>query len=92
MKGWRVRQQTAGKGFGYGFLHLGIFLLAAALSLPVLAAFLIPAFFVDGIWFAVSVPLAAAYASGFYLMTLKSGERMLTSREIELVAKVSAEE
>ena len=73
-------------------MYLGAFLAALVFALPVLAALLIPTFFVDSVWYVVSVPFAILYAAGIYFMSLKIGEPMLMSGEIELIQKVSSEE
>ncbi len=92
MKGWRVKQQAAGRSCGFGFLYIGFFLAATGLLVPILIALLLPSFFIAGIWFALTVPIAIGYAVLLYYFSLRMGEPMLMGREIEMMEKLSAEE
>ena len=92
MKGWRPRQQMAGRSCGMSFLYLGFFIGAAVLLAPILIALLLPSFFVSGVWFAVSVPLAVGYAALMYYLSLRTCEPLLMNNEIEIVQKLGPEE
>lgn len=92
MKGWRVRQQAAGKSCSFGFLYLAFFFAASALLIPILAALLLPSFFVSGIWFILTVPLAIGYAALMYYLSLRICEPLIMKREIEMMQKLAAEE
>ncbi len=92
MKGWRVRQQAAGRSCSYSFLYLAFFFAASALLIPILAALLLPSFFVSGIWFILTVPLAIGYAVLMYYLSLRICEPLILKREIEMMQKLAAEE
>lgn len=92
LKGWRIRQPSAGRGFSYGLLYLGITLGAATLLLPVAAAFVVPAFFVHGVWFAATIPVAVFYAAGLYMLSLQIAAPLLMQRELPLLEKLTEEE
>jgi hypothetical protein len=92
LRGWRIRQQSASRGTGYGFLYLGFLFVAFLLLLPVLAALLLPVYLVGAAWFLLSLPLALAYVAGLYLLSLHLGEGLLLQRETTMIARLSAEE
>jgi hypothetical protein len=89
MRGWRTTQQSAGRGCGYGFLYLGIAAIAFALLLPILAALAVPTFWAPSAWLALTIPLAAAYAAGLYLLSLRLAEPMLLDRERDIIARLT---
>jgi hypothetical protein len=62
------------------------------LLLPVLAAILLPTFWVSPAWYALAIPLAAAYAAGLYALSLHLAAPLLLEREPILIARLSAEE
>lgn len=88
-QGLRARQQNTGYGAGYVFLSLGISLAALVLYAPVLAAVLVPYLFLGNGWLALTVPMAAAYVIGLYILSLKVTLPWLLEREAEIVAKVA---
>ena len=96
MSGWRVRRQSASKGFGYTILYFGMMLLALILLLPVLAAFVLPIafplYFASPLWFAFGVPLAVLYALALYIGSVIGASRLLPTREEKIIAIVAQNE
>lgn len=92
MRGMRTQQQTAGRGCGYGFIYLGVSLLAFALLLPVLAALVLPTFWITPIWFALTIPLAVAYVIALYALSLHLAEPLLLQREADIIERVGQAE
>jgi ABC-2 type transport system permease protein len=92
LRGWRIRQQYGSRGCGYGFLYLAISAASFVLLLPVLAALLLPTFWVSAAWYALAIPLAIAYAAGLYALSLRLAEPLLLQREPILIARLSQEE
>jgi hypothetical protein len=91
MRGWRQGQQSAARGCGYGFLYLGVAAGALALASPILAALLVPTYWIAPAWLALTLPLAVAYAAGIYLLSLRLAEPLLLEREVEIVARLAAD-
>jgi hypothetical protein len=92
LRGWRIRQQSASRGCGFGLIYLAAMAVAAVLLIPILAALLLPTFWVSAAWYALAIPLAAAYAAGLYALSLHLATPLLLEREPILVARLSAEE
>ncbi len=92
MRGMRTQQQTAGRGCGYGFIYMGVSLLAFALLLPVLAALVLPTFWIAPTWFALTIPLAGAYVIALYALLLHLAEPLLIQREVDIMEKVGQAE
>jgi hypothetical protein len=76
----------------YSLTYLAAIFVSGLLSLPVLAAVAVPTFWVSPLWYALTIPFAAAYAAVLYLISLWATEKALLGREPEIVAKVSAKE
>jgi ABC-2 type transport system permease protein len=91
-RGWRIQQQKASTGCGYGFLYMLVTGIAGGLLLPLLVAILLPTFWLEPVWFALTVPLSIAYAGGIYLASLWFAEPLLLRREREIIARVAQEE
>ncbi len=89
VNGWRVRRQSASKGFAYTMLYFGIMLLAFVLLLPVLAAFYLPVYFQSPGWLAIGVPLAALYAGGLYMGSIFGASRLMPDREEKIIGVVA---
>jgi hypothetical protein len=97
MRGSRLRQTGLGgaastKGCAYSLLYMPLMGAATLLLMPVLAALAVPTFWVGSIWLALTIPLAAAYAAGIYLLSLKLAVPLLLQRELAVVEKVAATE
>jgi ABC-2 type transport system permease protein len=92
MRGWRVRQQSASRGCGYSFLYLGASSVAFALLLPILAALLVPTFWVSPAWYLLGIPLALVYAAGLYWLSLRLAEPLLLQQEVTIIQRVSDED
>ncbi len=88
VRGWRMRQNSAGQGCGYGFVYLGAQALTVLLLLPPLAALLAPTYWVAPIWFSVTIPFAFAYVLGAYFLSLHLAEPLLLKREIDIAEKL----
>jgi hypothetical protein len=92
MRGWRMQQQSAGRGCGYGFLYMGLSVGLIVLLLPVLAAIIVPWYWIDSRWFAMTLPLAFAYTAVLYSVSLNMGASLLLSREPEIIGKLVKQE
>jgi hypothetical protein len=92
LRGWRIRQQSASRGCGYGVIYLAAMAVASVLLLPILAALLLPIFWVSLAWYALAVPLAAGYAVGLYALSLHLATPLLLEREPILIARLLQEE
>jgi ABC-2 type transport system permease protein len=91
-QGWRIQQQSASKGCGFGIMYLGMALIVYVLLLPVLAALLLPTFWIAVGWYGLTIPLAFGYAVGLYLLSLHLAEPMLLARERYIVDQVGRRE
>jgi ABC-2 type transport system permease protein len=91
-QGWRIQQQSASKGCGFGFLYLGMAAIVYVLLLPVLAALVLPSFWIDGVWYGLTIPLAVAYSVGLYALSLHLAEPLLLARERHIIAQVGQKE
>lgn len=81
-----------GEGFGYAFLYLLAYLGAFAATLPCLAAVLLPGRLgIAPAWFALSLPLALAYALMLYKVLLGQAETWLLAREPEIAGRIVPE-
>jgi len=87
-QGWRIQQQSASKGCGFGFLYLCMALIVYVLLLPVLAALLLPSLWISGAWYGLTVPLAIGYAVGLYALSLHLAVPLLLSRERYIIEQV----
>jgi hypothetical protein len=92
LRGGRIRQQSASRGCGYGFLYLLVAAAAYVLLVPVLAALLLPTFWVSPAWYALAIPLAIAYAAGMYALSLHWAAPLLLQREQLLIERLCQEE
>jgi len=84
MRGWSVRRQSASRGLTHGLIYMGVSFLAGLVSLPVLAAVVVPTYWVSRLWFALTLPLAAAYVCACYLASLHLTEKALALREADI--------
>ena len=87
------RGGTASAGDGSGCAYALLYALAYGATilalLPVLAAVWLPGRWgVPALWYALSLPLAAAYSGGLYVVLLKQSEVWLLAREPEIVQKI----
>ncbi len=89
-QGFKARQSSG--GVGYGFASLGISLAALVLYAPILAAVLVPHFWIGTSWLPLTVPLALGYAGGLYFLSLRLTEPWLLEREQEIIARVARPE
>jgi len=92
LKGWKVQSNNVNKGCAYGLLYLLATLVALALLVPVLAALIVPTVWVSSAWLALSIPLAAAYAVGLYLLSLHLATRLLIEREQTVIERLTQTE
>ena len=77
---------------GFKAASLGISLAALVLYAPILAAVLVPHFWIGSSWLALTVPLALGYAVGLYFLSLRLTEPWLLEREQEIIARVARPE
>jgi hypothetical protein len=91
LKGWRIQRQSASRGCGFAFFQILTTNLTILLVVPLAAALLIPYFWIGKIWLLLTVPVAIAYAVGFYFVSLRVACPLLESREPEIVATLTSE-
>ena len=85
MRGRRLRPASASQGMAYAlvsFVSAGVALL---LSVPVLAAIVVPTYFVSAYWMVLTLPAAVCYVAGLYVISLGQAEKMLLAREVQIV-------
>ncbi|UCH35043.1 MAG: hypothetical protein JSV65_01455 [Armatimonadota bacterium] len=92
VRGWRMRPQSASRGLSLGLLYMAVTSVAFALALPVLAALVVPTYWISPSWFAATVPLALGYAVGVYALSLRLAEPMLSRREPEIAQSLAQED
>jgi hypothetical protein len=92
MRGWAVRRHSASRGLVHGFVHMGVSCIAALLSLPVLAAVVLPTYWLNPIWFALTIPLALAYLCAAYLASLHLTAKALALREADIADALRQEQ
>lgn len=92
MRGWRMQPQSAGQGCGYGLVHMGVTFVGALLLLPLAAAVVVPTYWINPCWFALTLPLALVYAAGMYALSLSLAESLLRERETAIIERLAAEE
>ncbi len=92
MRGWRLDGKSASRNWAHTVAHLLFGIAALVLLLPVLAAVLLPAFWISAVWFALTLPLALAYTLGLYLLSLHLSEKLLLARELHLAEQLSRKE
>jgi len=81
-----------GEGCGYAFLYLAAYLGAFVATLPCVAAVLLPGRFgIAPAWYALSLPLALAYALVLYRVLLGQAETWLLAREPEIAGRIVPE-
>jgi ABC-2 type transport system permease protein len=91
-QGWRIRQQSSGRGCLQAVLYNLTAYAAMILALPVLAALLIPAFWLPAAWLFLTIPLAAAYTAILYRWSLRLAEPLLLQRELEIIAVLTRDD
>lgn len=78
-----------GSGCAYAFLYLLAYGATFLALLPVLAAILLPNHWgISGLWYALSLPLAAVYSGALYLILLRQAEVWLLAREPEIMQRI----
>ena len=77
MRGWKMQPASASKGITVGLIAMLFMAITAVLLLPVLAAFIVPTYFVDSYWLALTLPMAIAYEAGLYLLSLSLTQKLL---------------
>ncbi len=92
VKGWGVRRQSASRGITQGLIYMAALGAAGCLTLPVLAAVVVPTYWISSFWLAVTIPVAVAYASLCYLVSLRVTEAGLLRREVEIAEVLRREE
>jgi ABC-2 type transport system permease protein len=92
MRGWRIQRGSASTSLLYGLAHMATSLVIALLSLPVLAAIVVPTYWAGPSWLLLTVPLAGAYTAFAYLLSLRLGEQAVQRREPEIAEKLAREE
>ncbi len=84
VRGWMIRQQSATRGVTTGLVALAAMGIAGCLALPALAAVVVPTYWANSLWLAVTIPAAVAYAWILYRISLDLTEAALVKREIEI--------
>lgn len=92
VKGWGVRRQSASRGMIQGLIYMAALGAAGCLTLPVLAAVVVPTYWISSFWLAVTIPVAVVYASLCYLVSLRVTGAGLLRREVEIAEALRREE
>lgn len=88
-RGGVAHASSEGGGCAYGLLYLLAYGGAFAALLPALAAVLVPRIFgLSPLWYALSLPIAFAYAITLYVILLGQSERWLLAREPEIAERI----
>jgi hypothetical protein len=66
--------------------------IAACSMLPVLAALIVPTYWISPLWLAITIPLAVVYATAGYALSLRLTEKALLAREVEISEKLGQAE
>ena len=90
--GWRMQAASSGRSCAYGFAYMLFMAAGGLLLLPVLAAALVPSYWISPLWLALTLPVAGLYAVGIYVVALNYAESLLLKREPEIVAALTEEE
>ncbi|MGO8671429.1 MAG: hypothetical protein ACLQVD_08730 [Capsulimonadaceae bacterium] len=78
-----------GAGCAYPFLNLIAYAVAAVTALPVAAAVYVPILLhASGLWYLISLPLAAGYSSVLYWILLGVAQGWLLAREPDIVSMI----
>jgi hypothetical protein len=90
MKGFKTRQNTGGnQNAGVGFVYLGFTLLGMIFYIPLLAGIFLPSIFASSTWLFLTIPLSLGYVVLIYLLSLRTAETLLPTREEKIIAKIS---
>ena len=89
VRGFMTRSSSV--GFTQLLVYLTAMLATALVSAPVLAALVVPTYWVSPLWFSLTIPLAGAYALGLYLLSLHMAANSLLEHEPEIAAKLAAQ-
>lgn len=90
---WSRGGMATASGEGSGVAYIALYLLAYSATflalLPALAAVLVPRLFgLSPFWYALSLPLAFAYAASIYVILLGQAETWLLAREPEIAQRI----
>ncbi len=81
---------SGNNGCAYVLLYSLVYPATFIALLPVIAAILIPRHFgLASAWFALTLPLAAAYSGGLYIILLGQAETWLMAREPEIAQRIA---
>jgi ABC-2 type transport system permease protein len=92
VRGWKIQRRSSSRGVTEGLLSLGALGIANCLAAPVLAAVVVPVYWVSALWLVVTIPAAIAYAWVLYRISLRLTEAALLRREIEVAEVLRQEE
>lgn len=90
--GWRVQAQMTGQGCVHSMAQLLSMGVGGVLLLPVLAAVIVPSYWVSSFYFGLTLPLAIGYVIGVYLLSLHFAAPLMISREPEIINLLVPEE
>jgi len=91
MRGWVLRRSSS-IGFAQLAAYLVVVLVVGLLVLPVLAAIVLPLYWLGVVWLVVTIPVSSAYVCCLYYLSLLAAESALLAREPEVVAALKPEE
>jgi hypothetical protein len=91
MRGWVLRRSSS-VGFAQLAAHLVVVLVVGLLALPVLAAVVMPIYWLGALWLLVTIPVSLGYVCCLYFVSLLVAESALLAREPEVLAALKPEE
>jgi len=92
VRGWKVQRKSSSRGVIQGLVTFAALGIANCLAAPVLAAVVVPMYWVSSLWFVVTIPIAAAYVWFLYQTSLRLTEAALLRREIEVAEALRPED
>jgi ABC-2 type transport system permease protein len=83
--GWRMKSQMTGQQYTNSLIQTGCLFGTGFAALPILAAVVVPIYFLPPVWFALTLPLATAYTAGAYAVSLHFAPKLLEKREQKIM-------
>ena len=91
MRGWVLRRSSS-VGFSQLAAYLVVVLVVGLLVLPVLAAVVLPIYWLGPVWLLLTIPVSVGYVCCLYFVSLLVAESALLAREPEVVAALKPEQ
>lgn len=92
VRGWKIQRQSSSRGVVQGLLAFAAWGVSNCLAAPVLAAVVVPTYWVSPLWFVVTIPMAVAYVWFLHQTSLRLTETALLRREIEVAEVLGRED